>query len=77
MQSNNLNDKEIRLEILRLIKETGSEIQKNNPLPTADIYYKWINGKTIRKNLTDKKEQTSGLKDFKSKNCLPIGGEPF
>ena len=77
MPSNNLNDKEIRLEILRLIKETGSEIQKNNPLPTADIYYKWINGKTIRKNLTDKKEQTSGLKDFKSKNCLPIGGEPF
>ena len=77
MQNNNLNDKEIRLEILRLIKETGSENQINNPLPTADIYYKWINGKTIRKNLTDKKEQTSGLKDFKSKNCLPIGGEPF
>ena len=77
MQSNNLNDKEIRLEILRLIKETGSEIQKNNPLPTADIYYKWINGKTIRKNLIDKKEQTSSLKDFKSKNCLPFGGEPF
>ena len=49
-------DKEIRLEILRLIKETGSEQQKNNPLPTADIYYKWINGKTIRKNLIDKKE---------------------
>ena len=77
MQNNNLNDKEIRLEILRLIKETGSEIQKNNPLPTADIYYKQINGKTIRKNLIDKKEQTSGLKDFKSKNCLPLGGEPF
>ena len=53
---NHLNDKEIRLEILRLIKETGSEQQKNNPLPIADIYYKWINGKTIRKNLTDKKE---------------------
>ena len=55
--NNHLNDKEIRLEILRLIKETGSEQQKNNPLPTADIYYKWINGKTIRKNLTDKKER--------------------
>ena len=53
---NHLNDKEIRLEILRLIKETGSEQQKNNPLQTADIYYKWINGKTIRKNLIDKKE---------------------
>ncbi len=56
MQNKNLNDKEIRLQILRLIKETGSEQQKNNPLPTADIYYKWINGKTIRKNLIDKKE---------------------
>ena len=60
MQNKNLNDKEIRLEILRLIKETGSEQQKNNPLPTANIYYKWINGKTIRKisstNLIDKKE---------------------
>ena len=54
---NHLNDKEIRLEILRMIKETGSEQQKNNPLPTADIYYKWINSKTIRKNLTDKKER--------------------
>ena len=57
---NHLNDKEIRLEILRLIKEGGSEMQKNNPLPTADIYYKWIKSKTIRKtsstNLTDKKE---------------------
>ena len=57
--NNHLNDKEIRLEILRLIKEAGSEEQKNNPLPIADIYYKWINSKTIRKsNLTDKKEQT-------------------
>jgi hypothetical protein len=56
MQNNNLNDQEIRLEILRLVKETGSENHKINPLPTADIYYKWVKGKTIRKNLTDKKE---------------------
>jgi len=56
MQNSHLNDQEIRLEILRLIKETGSEFQKTNPLPTADIYYKWIKGKTIRKNLIDKKE---------------------
>jgi ribosomal protein S10 len=57
MQNKNLSDKEIRLEILRLVKETGSEVQKNNPLPTADIYYKWINSKTIRKNLTDKRDR--------------------
>ena len=58
MLHNNLSDQEMRLEILRLVKETGSEVQKNNPLPIADIYYKWVTGKTIRKNLTDKKEQT-------------------
>jgi hypothetical protein len=56
MPHNNLSDQEIRLEILRLVKETGSEVQKNNPLLIADIYYKWVNSKTIRKNLTDKKE---------------------
>ena len=60
MQINNLNDKEIRLEILRLVKETGSEVQKNDPLPIAEKYYNWILGKKIRKtsstNLTGKKE---------------------
>jgi len=56
MQINNLNDREIRLEVLRLVKETGSEVQKNDPLPIAEKYYNWIVGKKIRKNLTDKKE---------------------
>jgi len=60
MQINNLNDQEIRLEILRLVKETGSEVQKNDPLPIAEKYYNWILGKKIRKtsstNLTGKKE---------------------
>ena len=70
MQINNLNDKEIRLEILRMVKETGSEQQKNDPLPFAEKYYNWVIGKKIRKNLTAKKEQTSTLKEFKSKNRL-------
>ena len=48
-----------------MILETGSEIHKSNPLPTANNYYKWIceanesspyKSKTTRKNLTDKKE---------------------
>ena len=56
MQNSSLNDKEIRLEILRLVKETGSEVQKNDPLPIAEKYYNWIVGKKIRKNLTGKKE---------------------
>ncbi len=56
MQINNLNDQEIRLEILRLVKETGSNEQKNDPLPFAEKYYNWVIGKKIRKNLTDKKE---------------------
>ena len=56
MLINNLNDKEIRLEVLRLVKEVGSEQQKNDPLPTAEKYYNWIISKKIRKNLTAKKE---------------------
>jgi len=60
VQINNLNDREIRLEVLRLVKETGTELQKNDPLPIAEKYYNWIVSKKIRKtsltNLTDKKE---------------------
>ena len=74
MLINNLNDKEIRLEVLRLVKEVGSNEQKNDPLPIAEKYYNWIVSKKIRKtsstNLADKKEQTSTLKEFKSKNRL-------
>ena len=60
MQINNLNDREIRLEVLRLVKEVGSNEQKNDPLPIAEKYYNWIVSKKIRKtsstNLTGKKE---------------------
>ena len=56
MANDNLTNEEIKLEILRIVKETGTEYQKNDPLPICENYYKWIKGKTIRKNLTDKKE---------------------
>ena len=75
--SSHLNNEEIKLEILRIVVEAGTLNQKENPLPICENYYKWIKGKTIRKNLTDKKDETSSLKDFKSKGCLPIGGEPY
>ena len=56
-ESNHLSDKELRLEILRLVKECGSEFQKKNPLPIADEYYNWVSRRgTIRKNPTGKKE---------------------
>ena len=54
--NNHLNNEEIRLEILRIVVEAGSIFQKENPLPICENYYKWIKGKTIRKNLTGKKE---------------------
>ena len=54
--SDHLNDEELRLEILRIVKETGTEFQKNDPLPFAEKYYNWIVSKKIRKNLTGKKE---------------------
>ena len=57
MPSNDhLNQEEIRLEILRIVKETGTEYQKKAPLPICDKYYKWIKGGTIRKNPADKRE---------------------
>jgi hypothetical protein len=64
-----MNDKEIRLEILKIVLESGSEIIKSNPLPNCEEYYKWISkvdenlpkkSKITRKissaNLTDNKE---------------------
>ena len=57
MANDNLTNEEIKLEILRIVKETGTEYQKKDPLPICENYYKWIKGKTIpKKNLTDKKE---------------------
>ena len=55
--SDHLNDEELRLEILRIVKETGTEFQKNDPLPIAEKYYNWIVGKKIRKNLIDKQQK--------------------
>ena len=51
-----LNNEEIKLEILRIVVESGTLYQKEKPLPICENYYKWIKGKTIRENLTDKKE---------------------
>ena len=61
-----ISDKELKLEILRSVLESGSELTKSNPLPKCEEYYKWVSmanesspkkSKTIRQsNLTDKKE---------------------
>ena len=40
--SDHLNEQELRLEILRIVKETGTEFQKKEPLPICDKYYKWV-----------------------------------
>ena len=37
-----MDNKELRLEILRIVVESGSENQKSNPLPICNEYYKWI-----------------------------------
>jgi len=60
-----MDKEEIRLEILRMVLESGSENIRSNPLPNCEEYYKWVSkasenspkkSKTIRKNLTDNKE---------------------
>ena len=53
VSDNHLNKQEIKLEVLRIIKENGTENQKRNPLPIADEYYKWIISGRIRMNPTD------------------------
>jgi hypothetical protein len=65
-----MDNKELRLEILRIVVESGSENQKSNPLPICNEYYKWVSkadenspkkSKTMRKtsstHLTDDKER--------------------
>jgi hypothetical protein len=55
-----MTEQEVRLQILRTVIECGSELQKSNPLPICEEYYKWIKGKTIRNsNLTDSRKQTA------------------
>jgi len=61
-----MDNQELKLQILRIVVESGSENQKSNPLPICDIYYKWISKEsesspkkskiTRSTNLTDKKE---------------------
>ena len=60
-----MDKEEVRLEILRMVLESGSEKIKSDPLPSCEKYYTWVSkenenspkkSKTIRKNLTDKKE---------------------
>ena len=64
-----MDSRELKLEILRIVVESGSENQKSNPLPICNEYYKWVSkadesspkkNKTIQKtssaNLIDKKE---------------------
>ena len=56
MENDHLNNEEIRLDVLRIVRETSTEYEKKETLKICEEYYKWIKGKTIRKNLTDKKE---------------------
>jgi hypothetical protein len=60
-----MTKEEIRLEILRAVLESGSELIKSDPLPSCEKYYKWVSmesenspkkSKITRKNLTDNKE---------------------
>jgi len=60
-----MDNQELRLEILRIVVESGSENQKSNPLPICEEYYTWVSkasenspkkSKTMRKHLTDNKE---------------------
>jgi len=53
--NNHLNNEEIKLEILRIVVESGSTYQKEKPLPICENYYKWIK---IPKKLQEWKKDT-------------------
>ena len=63
-----MNDKEIRLEILRTVLESGSENIKSNPLTKCEEYYKWIsmeNESSPKKSKITRKINSSNLTDNK------------
>ncbi len=37
-----MDKEEIRLEILRMVLESGSEKIKSDPLPSCEKYYTWV-----------------------------------
>ena len=47
-----LTEDEIRLECLKLSVEFGPEVQRQNPLQTAEKYYSWVKKIRKRKSLT-------------------------
>ena len=47
-----LTEDEIRLECLKLSVEFGPEVQRQDPLLTAEKYYSWVKKIRKRKSLT-------------------------
>lgn len=67
-ENNYLSEIELRLEVLRVVKEFGTEYQKANPLPIADEYYTWVcktNKKSSNKRKTIRKVNSVDLSDSK------------
>ncbi|ADD94115.1 hypothetical protein [uncultured phage MedDCM-OCT-S04-C1161] len=63
-----MDKEELRLEILRIVVENGSENQKSNPLPICEEYYKWIskaNENSPKKSKTMRKTSSTHLTDNK------------
>jgi hypothetical protein len=56
-----MDSSELRLEVLRMVLECGSENIKSNPLPTADNYYNWI---SMGNESSPKKRKTISKKDL-------------
>ena len=63
-----MDNKELKLEVLRIVVESGSENQKSNPLPICEEYYKWIsmeNESSPKKSKITRKINSSNLTDNK------------
>ena len=63
-----MDSRELKLEILRIVVESGSENQKSNPLPICNEYYKWVSKadeSSPKKNTTIRKTSSANLIDKK------------
>ena len=63
-----MTKEEIRLEILRAVLESGSELIKSDPLPSCEKYYKWVsmeNENSSKKSKTTRKTSSTNLTDNK------------
>lgn len=61
-----MKDVEVRLAVLRLVKEFGSENTRANPLEQANVLYEWVTEKYTDTSLPERKKSVRKTAENKS-----------